>query len=456
MRIRRLTLVKISFLLALCGSATDRSGASETFRFTRGSNRDGLSQVEITMQVGGDLRLTPAGAKQARKVPMSVLANLIYQERVLDVTNSSGRLAYRYYETAKAAIKIDKGGQTPQLSDTHKLVGVQRADNAETMFCPKGRLTREELDLIELPGSSLVVDDLLPADPVAVGGTWKADDRTLALLLGLEAVSFHEVQSTLIEVKDNRAVVTLGGTVGGAIGGVGTEMEIKAKYTFDLKQRRINWFALLIKEKRAVGHIGPGLDIVAKVIMKISPLAQSDRLNDEVLDKLPHTMSPQLKMLGYTAPKGEFRFAYDPRWFVTSEERDLVVLRMVNRGDLVAQCNISPIRSGAKTVTLADFQKDVERALGKSFAQFVQATEYTPRPGTRVYRLVARGEVSGLPIEWIYYLIAGQDGQRVSVSFTLETDLADEFGKADREIVDELQLSKPAVEAAAKPAPKKS
>ena len=449
--------VKTGLVLAILSATSDRSGASETYRLAPSPNRDEISQVEITLQVGGDLRLAPAGAKQPTKMPMSVRANLTYDERRI-ADSQAERLAYRHYKTAEATLKIDKGGQTPSLSDTHRVIGVRVADRTATMFCPKSRLTRDELDLIEVPGNSLVIEDLLPKESVSIGSTWKANDDTLALVLDLEAVSFSEVQSTLIEVREGRAVVAMAGTVGGAVGGVGTEMEIKAKYTFDLKQQRIDWFALLIKEKRAIGHIGPGLDLVAKLIMKITPAAKSEELGDAALARLPDKVTPVLKALAYQAPKGEYRFAYDPRWFVTSEERDLIVLRLVDRGELVAQCNVSPIRSGSeKPVTLAQFQDDVQLALGKSFGQFEQATEYTDPRGTKVFRLVARGDASGLAIHWIYYLMVGPNGQRLSVAFTLESDVVEQFDNADRPFVANVHLGAPApVEAAAKPSGKKS
>ena len=34
---------------------------------------------------------------------------------------------------------------------------------------------------------------------------------------------------------------------------------------------------MLIKEKRSVGHVGPGLDTVAKLIMKLQPIAASEQ-----------------------------------------------------------------------------------------------------------------------------------------------------------------------------------
>ena len=50
--------------------------------------------------------------------------------------------------------------------------------------------------------------------------------------------------------------------------------------------KRITWFALLVKEKRSVGHIGPGLDVVAKVILKIAPISSSKSINPAAVNKL--------------------------------------------------------------------------------------------------------------------------------------------------------------------------
>ena len=126
------------------------------------------------------------------------------------------------------------------------------------------------------------------------------------------------------------------------MGGVSTEIELKAKYRFDTRLKRVTYLAMLIKEKRAIGHVGPGLDTVAKLIMKITPMATSEQLSAN-LAEAPGPMSPDQAQLSFVAPGRQFGFRYDRRWFVTSDDPKLAVLRLIDRGELVAQCNVSAL-----------------------------------------------------------------------------------------------------------------
>src|SRR6185369_6838169 len=105
----------------------------------------------------------------------------------------------RYYDDAQAVIKVDKGGEKPSLRPKRRSIGVNIAKTQTTLFSTTGTLTREEVDLLDVPCSSLVIDELLPAEPVATGATWKHSDQVLGTLLGLEAVSFSDAQSVLAE-----------------------------------------------------------------------------------------------------------------------------------------------------------------------------------------------------------------------------------------------------------------
>src|SRR5262249_58085648 len=78
-------------------------------------------------------------------------------------------------------------------------------------------------------------------------------------------------------------------------------------------------------------------------------------------------------------PKG-YRFTYDRRWHIIREEPTLVVMRLVDRGELVAQCNVSPsdlsltkAEGGGEAAgfpELSQFQTQVQEALGKLFGHF--------------------------------------------------------------------------------------
>jgi hypothetical protein len=141
--------------------------------------------------------------------------------------------------------------------------------------------------------------------------------------------------------------------------------------------------------------------------------------------------------LAFESPNS-FRFLYEPRWQITATKADSVVMRLVDRGELIAQCNVSvlPKLSIEQPLTLEMFQKEVQQSLGKHFGQFERAAERETDSGLRLLHVVAIGAVSELPITWHYYLLINQAGQRAAISFTMENALADRFGEADRLVLD--------------------
>ncbi len=449
---RTVRFVALSLLLFSAVFSRDAAAQSGEKHVLRAQHRPGeLTRVQIALQVGGDLKLVDQAGK-ASDLPMSVVANLAYDEALLAVNPAGNPIrTARYYDEVRAVIKIDKGGDKPSLSPSRRLIVAERPDNgACQLVCPAETLSREELDLIDLPAGSLIIEDLLPAEPVAVGEPWKISDDTLAALLCLDAVRWSDASAVLGEITGGIADIAAAGTLNGAAGGIGTEIELKIKIKFDVNARRITQFAMLIKEKRAVGHIGPGLDTVAKLVVNISPIEHSQTLTAAVLDGIPSRTTPELLALGYSPAGGQFRFQYDRRWYVTEDDPKLAVLRMLDRGELVAQCNISALPKVEKPVTLAEFQRDVERSLGKNFGQFVGAAQSVNDAGYAVFRVVVHSEVGGLPIEWIYYLVQNRAGQRVSLAFTLEQSLTERFAATDRAIIAALTLTEPPAPTAAK------
>ncbi len=119
------------------------------------------------------------------------------------------------------------------------------------------------------------------------------------------------------------------------------------------------------------------------------------------------------------------------------ERGDLTVLRLVDRGDLIAQCNITPLAPLAKDqqLSMEGFQNDVKRVLGKNFEEMIEATEETGENGLRVLRVVVASTVGELPIQWTYYNLENDEGRRASLVFTLESSLLSRFAHIDRELI---------------------
>ena len=92
---------------------------------------------------------------------MSVVAGLSYEEQVLSASGEKRRAA-RHYDEARADLKIKDNQQQVSLAAERRLLGVSVVRD-ETMFLSAhGALTRDELDLINVPGNSAVADGLLP------------------------------------------------------------------------------------------------------------------------------------------------------------------------------------------------------------------------------------------------------------------------------------------------------
>jgi hypothetical protein len=440
----------IPLVLGIAAPSGGTCTAAETHALRSGRQAGDQVRVELMLEVGGDLKVAEEG--KIRTLKMSVVGHLSYDEKLL-VADGSDQRSVRHYEKAEAVIKVEDGGMKPQLRAERRRIGVQATDVQSILFSPQGPLTREELDLIDVPGNSLLLDELLPDKPVAVGQDWGHSEGLLAGLLGLDAVSHAEVRTVLKEVDAHAARLELSGNVQGAVGGVATEIELSGRYKFDLARRRITWFALLIKEKRSIGHVGPGMDIVARLQMTVAPGRDNSQLRDEVLKGTPLEPRPELLQLSYESVPGKFRFQHDRHWHVMVDTGDVLALRMVDRGELIAQCNVSSLprnRPGTRP-TLANFQKDIRSSLQKHFERFLQASETTNALGYAVYRVVAVGKVAELPIQWNYYLVSDDAGNQVVFAFTTEANLAELIAEADQAMVMAVQFVESAVSTAAKP-----
>jgi len=134
-------------------------------------------------------------------------------------------------------------------------------------------------------------------------------------------------------------------------------------------------------------------------------------------------------------------------------------MRRIDRSDLVAQCTLAalPPKSAGRQTSLEQFQQDVTYSLGKSFGEMVSSRQWQNSAGLYCYELVVRGLVEEVPVEWRYYLLAPESGERVSAAVTLEKPMVDRIGKADRELIESLEIfpRMPAAQTATRPTERK-
>ena len=444
----------------LCAFICFASGAAnggERIDLAPGNEPGQLTHVSIQLEAGGH-NLTRSQQQQSRparddkaagddqKQPISVAAKLAYDEKQLTAptadTAAGTPLAIRYYDQAEAVIKVNQTGRTPKLTDDKRTVVVEQGQQRPIAYCLDGPLSRAQLDLVDVVGDSISIDRLLPKEPVAEGESWPSDAAAMGPLLTFDTVAVCEVQSILDEFNTSYAKVRLSGDVHGTADGAATQQEVRGVYLYDRKLRRITRLNLAVREKRSIGGATPGLDAVANIQIKVDPIESSAHLSDEVVAKSTNAARTPLRDLLFESPNLGFRINHDRQWYVTAERRDAVTLRRVDGSDLVAQCTVTalPPKSAGRQTSLEQFQKDITFSLGKNFGELVSSRQWQNAAGLHCYEVVARGLVEELPVEWHYYLLAPESGNRVSAAVTIEKPMLERVASADRELIESLQL----------------
>ncbi len=403
--------------------------------------------VKVVFEARGNLLLNAPRKPQQpglpvnnkiQRIALEVRGELEFAERLL---TADADHSIRHYDKASAKIKIGKGGVTPELPKDRRLI-VARKANQLRYGSPEGPIQRGDLDLLRTAGDVLALDGLLPGKKVAPSDRWETKPETWARLLALDSVTKAEVPIRLTNVQGAIALIEFEGKVDGAINGVATEIDVRGKMNVDKRLRKITWFTMSNKEKRSIGVEEPGIEATSRLRVAIQPTAADQRIAAKTLGNLPLELNDSTPILAFRSSKIGFSLIHEARWRLMFERPDVAVLRMVDDGTLIAQCNISRLtpRAADKPFTLNDFQTDIQKSLDTRFGQFVEAAEYTADSGDRVLRAAVTGAVQEVTIQWIYYHITNAKGDRLSVVFTLDAKLADDFAGQDRTLANSVRI----------------
>ena len=270
------------------------------------------------------------------------------------------------------------------LVEDRRLIVVSMGEERPILHSPAGPLSREQLELIDVQGNSARLHALLPDKAIKVGDSWPNTNNALKDILGLDAIAKSDVKSRLVKIEAGVAKLEMSGSLEGAIDGVSSTIQINSKYSYNIQQGRITWFALAVKEKRSIGHASPGFEVTARLRMAIELLEESPQLEDPLLEEVPLTIEVGSVLLEHKSPKGEFAIMHDRRWHPLSESGHVTVLRMIDRGELVAQCNISrlPDLPAGKHIQIEELQTDIQKGAHRSFRSISRglATNDRDRP----------------------------------------------------------------------------
>ena len=127
---------------------------------------------------------------------------------------------------------------------------------------------------------------------------------------------------------------------------------------------------------------------------------------------------------------------------MVSDQAKAAILRYVSSGELIAQAQLTRLADLPDGVSFSAerYRSDVAKAIEGASGQIVDVAESTTSKGYQSLRVIVSSEVSGIPIQWIYYHLADKQGRRVGWVITMEQDRVDRFGAEDQILVDQFEI----------------
>lgn len=387
-------------------------------------------------------------AAKTGETPLEVHSEQTYFERkapAAPADPSVGPWAIRYYQSAQANYTVGGTNRQQRLSPNHRLVILDFPKGKLRAYSPYEPLHREELDLLDLPCSTLVLADLLPDRDRKVGSKWAVPDDVVRRLFGLSAVVRHNLEGTWLRKEQQTAVLEYAGNVEGKIDGTDTKMEFRAKINAVLPQAQVTWCAMSMREQRAMSESAPGFDIQAKMRLVGSPVSPSEE-PAELGEAPPTILQPDSVPLTRTSgPEGKWSILHDTQWKLIVARHDITILRLFDSGELIGQAIITTLPDGpaGRHISAQTFQEEILQMLREYAGHIMETSQGENDRGVRVLRATAAGVVGDTSMQWIFYHLSDDHGRRVGMAFTVESDKVEQFGERDRVIVETFSFAPP-------------
>lgn len=389
-------------------------------------------RYDIDMTLTGEIRFQKDAGPA--KVALKAKATHAFTEKVQVAPGSIVHKTARVYDTAKLALERGSEKTSTDLRPARKLVVAQRHKDQRLTYSPAGALYRHELDLVSDHFDTLTVAGILPGKEVKVGETWKLTNAVAQALSSLEGMTENKLEAKLEKATEASATIAIAGTVAGVEAGALVKQTVEASASFDLKAKRLTRVVWKQKAERDQGPVSPASTMEILVTVDRKSVEQPADLADVALVSVPDGFVPPGPMtnLEYRDPKGRFALVHPRDWHLTAVTDDHTVLRLMDRGDYVAQVTVSPWTPAKKGehLTPEQFKTAMRNTSGWKPEKELQAGE-VPGDGKYIYRLSEQGVLDDVPVLQNFFLVAAPTGEQVVLTFTLAPKLAEKLGARD-------------------------
>ena len=388
------------------------------------------------------------GSPEAKPLAIKVETRLEFVERVESAdARGAPRRTFRQVEVAAATINGEvrprprRSGPTSLRWSPSVAIGLGRRSS------PAGPLTRSELDLVQGPGDPLALASLLPSKSVA-------DRRPLA-----DRRPRRQESQRLRRPGDQRPRSDPGdprrllgpdsapgddpGSGAGRRGVDGLRRLVHLRSQFPTSQPADPPSG---RDPKTGGRSRPGSTsrVCSPSLENRPPRLSSRSTTTPSSPEVRGVRGVQGRGLAplQQSPDGRYSLLHDRDWHLYWDDDRQVILKRLDRGEMVAQCNLSvgPNAGKGRHQDLDQFRGDLKKALGDRFLRFRRRGRGRRRPAREFP--VSRhdpGRQGDAQVLWHYYLIAGPEGDQLIATFTLGLAQQAQFADQDLRLIGSLE-----------------
>jgi hypothetical protein len=421
------------------------------------------TQVRIELKADGLFRpaLAPNEVAPEAKLPkplsLDVKTRVVFLERILSVEGASddqervkgGKIkAVRWVKQAASAINGEVRPTAAVLRPDLALLVAEKIPGNGTVLVvsPVGPLTRAELELVQDLGDPLSLAELLPRVGMEAGQSWKLPTSAAVSLTGYDLVKASTLEATLERLDEKEAILRIKGEVEGSVLGGPGKITCQGTAQFDRAAGMVTMLELNRTESRQPGPVEAGLDVRSTLTVRRMPSTLPQELTDTALKEFPLDTGQERQLLQLVSPDSKYNLLHDRQWHTYWDDPKLVVLKRIEKGQVVAQCNLAagPPAGKGRHQDPNRFRDDIRTSLKQRFVQFLGAGEVEGDPaGGFRYKVGVQGREGELSVLWNYYLIASPQGDQLLATFTMAEEDAKTFLDQDLEIIGSLQWYAP-------------
>jgi hypothetical protein len=389
--------------------------------------------VDCRVRIDGVLILPPEpGQLQGDRVAVTGSSIIKYDERILGMNGGKIDRTVRHYDEMSFERRAGKNDQQGKLRNEARRLVILRKNHLEVPFCPHGPLLWDELDMVRTDIFTPALQGLLPANPVRLKDSWRADSTAMQELTDLETINAGALTCEFRDMIKNAgrsyAVIAFEGKVTGVNEDGPAQHEINGHLYFDLASNHLSYLTmtgkqlLLDKNGKATGGRIEGTCVVTR---EASP--RSTGVSDAALKGLDLLPNEQNTLLWFVNPEAGVSFLYPRNWHiagVNGPKRQIGVDAKGGSGILISADAAANIPAAAK------FQKDVAGELARQKLQVIKIEPArTLNAGLEAFGIEAQQD--GKRVYLQYFLVRQKAGGAVLTANVQAADLAGTALRAD-------------------------